>query len=123
MPMTLSNELAVRPLEQAPKYNALSYCWGQGERQRPIRCNGKTLLITQVLVEARQQVFMLDRNGDDWIWVDQICVNQDDILERGSQVNIIKDIYVSSEGTIIWRGPHCPDTLPMTEESLSHLHT
>lgn len=79
---------------------------------------------TKVLAEALKQVFVLDRHGAEWIWVDQICVNQADILERGSQINMMRDIYKSSEGTIIWLGPSIPGTLPMMGlvETLSRLH-
>lgn len=120
----LDFEVAVRPLEEAPRYNALSYCWGSGNREESILCNGKGLLITKVLAEALKQVFVLDRNGTEWIWVDQICVNQVDILERGSQVNMMRDIYKSSEGTIIWLGPSTSGILPMMGlvEALSSLH-
>lgn len=117
-------ELAVRPLEQAPRYNALSYCWGSGNREESILCNGKEFLITKVLVEALKQVFLLDRNGAEWIWVDQICVNHADISERDSQVDMMRDIYKSSKGTIIWLGPSTPSILPMMGlvGTLSRIH-
>ncbi|KAJ4246840.1 hypothetical protein NW762_013392 [Fusarium torreyae] len=60
----------------------------------------------------------------EWIWVDQICINQDDDIERAIQVDMMKDIYTSSQGTIIWLGSHVPytETVPTLVERLSAFH-
>ncbi|KAJ4135292.1 hypothetical protein NW768_004914 [Fusarium equiseti] len=60
-------------------------------------------MITPHLAEAICCLRTLKRNTE-WIWIDQICIDQDDDLERGLQVSMMKKIYSSSEGTIIWLG-------------------
>ena len=107
-PEHTSYELGSFELGHSPCYNALSYCWGELERSIPIQCNGSTMMITPHLEEAIACLGTLKRDTE-WIWIDQICINQDDDLERALQVSMMKDIYTSSEGTIIWLGSHVED--------------
>jgi hypothetical protein len=37
-------------------------------------------------------------------------VNQDDLLERGQQVQIMREIYSQSKLTLIWLGPEADDS-------------
>ncbi|KAI0454905.1 heterokaryon incompatibility protein-domain-containing protein [Xylaria acuta] len=104
----LECELAVFPLTQAPKFNALSYCWGDSVRSASIRSNEDKMMITRVLREALQRLLVLDRGGIEWLWIDQICINQTNAQERGSQVDMMKAIYKASERTIIWLGADIP---------------
>ncbi|KAK7697571.1 hypothetical protein SLS64_013390 [Diaporthe eres] len=39
------------------------------------------------------------------IWIDAICINQDDIKERNHQVCIMKKIYSKATEVIVWLGP------------------
>jgi hypothetical protein len=78
------------------------------------------MMITPVLKEALKQLVTLNRGGIEWICIDQICINQINIQERACQVNIMRDIYQKSEGTIIWLGPDIPEieaTRSLTEVS------
>jgi hypothetical protein len=45
-----------------------------------------------------------------WCWIDQICINQKDIAERGAQVAIMDRIYKSAFFTLVWLGPEDPYT-------------
>lgn len=38
------------------------------------------------------------------IWIDQICINQNDHLERGHQVSIMKRIFSQAKEVIVWLG-------------------
>ena len=38
------------------------------------------------------------------LWVDAICINQDNVLERNSQVQLMKDIYSSAQVVCAWLG-------------------
>lgn len=117
-------ELAIFLLSETPKYNALSYCWGNTTRSRSILCNGRRMMITPILKEALNQLIILDRGGIKWIWIDQICIDQINFRERANQVNIMKDIYQKSEGTIIWLGPdiHGIESLRSLTEKILNLH-
>lgn len=37
-------------------------------------------------------------------WIDAICINQEDLLERSSQVSFIIDIYDRAENVMVWLG-------------------
>ncbi|CAI4211358.1 unnamed protein product [Parascedosporium putredinis] len=38
------------------------------------------------------------------LWIDQICINQDDSDEKDRQIPLMKDIYTRSSCTIAWLG-------------------
>ena len=40
-----------------------------------------------------------------FIWIDQICINQQDDLEKAVQVKMMRDIYVSAHKVLVWLGP------------------
>lgn len=108
-PRSYSNEVECQlqafPLSQVPKYHSLSYCWGDPTRGNSLLCSGKKIMITTTLKGALERLVTFDRGNVEWIWIDQICIDQVNVRERGTQVNIMKDIYQKSEGTIIWLGP------------------
>lgn len=39
------------------------------------------------------------------IWVDAICINQDDVEDRNNQINSMKNIYRRAQRVIVWLGP------------------
>ncbi|CAG8971855.1 hypothetical protein HYALB_00001966 [Hymenoscyphus albidus] len=45
------------------------------------------------------------------IWADQVCINQNDVQERNSQVAMMKDVYTQARRTIIWLGKPDSDML------------
>jgi hypothetical protein len=97
-------------LDQVPAYYALSYCWGTVGASTTITVNGYSLPITPSLAEA---LFVLRANSavaDTTtistvnIWIDQICIDQSNLEERGQQVGIMKEIYSFAKRTVIWLG-------------------
>ncbi|CZT41638.1 related to heterokaryon incompatibility protein [Rhynchosporium secalis] len=72
-----------------PNYEALSYAWGSTEYLQNIRVGNTvsditTLEITRGLAQALP--YLRHRNEPRTLWIDAICVNQQDLQERGSQV-------------------------------------
>jgi hypothetical protein len=39
------------------------------------------------------------------LWVDAICIYQQDEVEKVHQVSIMRDIYSGAEDVLIWLGP------------------
>lgn len=73
------------PNQQAhTEYDALSYTWGDGAQEKSLSCNGKRLKVTETLLEALKHFRHTDR--DRVLWIDQICICQDRVLERNQQV-------------------------------------
>lgn len=59
----------------------------------------------------RQSVAFLEQTReeecfDKFFWIDQICIDQNSILENNLQVAMMAKIYSEADETIIWLGPH-----------------
>lgn len=89
--------------DQAPAYETLSYVWGTTDRNKtvPLR-NGKLLRITKLLKEALP--FVETQCSTGYLWIDQICIDQDDRSERGQQVKLMGQIYTSCCRVLVWLG-------------------
>jgi Heterokaryon incompatibility protein (HET) len=90
-------------------YEALSYVWKdtcgiEGVYQQPpdIIVNGYYFPVTRNLQAAL--IRLRDKNRDRILWVDQICINQEDIHERSTQVERMTLIYGFAQRTVIWLG-------------------
>ena len=91
-------------LDNAPIFCALSYTWGDQSNPTPILVNGQTFQIgtnlEQALLRLRKKTFSRD------LWIDAVCINQQDIEERGSQVSLMRDVYEQASDVLIWLGEH-----------------
>lgn len=97
--------------EEVPLFEALSYTWGSAENLRNIfiGCLGLcTLPMTPNLAEAPTYLRYEDRPRN--LWIDAICVNQQDLKERGLQVRIMADIYSKATRVVAWLGPEFTDS-------------
>lgn len=99
-------ELEQLALDTKPEYYALSYVWGDQYKRRPILVNRQRFDVTANLYDAlhhlRQQYVRWDSAFS--IWIDAICINQEDIDEKSRQVTRMTDIYILSRQVIIWLG-------------------
>lgn len=43
-----------------------------------------------------------------FVWIDAVCINQGDILERNSQVNMMGRIFRDAQSIVAWLGPDAP---------------
>jgi hypothetical protein len=55
------------------------------------------------LWNALQEILWLEWR-EQYLWTDAICINQDDLRERGHQVNMMKDIFFKATRTVAWLG-------------------
>ena len=94
-------------LETAPVYEALSYTWGDSNKECSISCGSDSIEITANLAAALLQLRSPDKPRA--LWIDQICINQDDNDERGKQVALMRKIYSEAENVVIWLGEEGPD--------------
>jgi ankyrin repeat protein len=89
-------------------YDALSYTWGGTDKTSTIIVNGKTFDITENLHSALQH--LRSENTDTILWVDAICIDQSNKLERGHQVQQMCKIYSQAEEVIVWLGQATDET-------------
>jgi hypothetical protein len=88
-----------------PHYTALSYTWGDPNVTQMILLNGKDHEATTNLDAALRQVRrQLQDNQKIRLWVDALCINQEDIDERSEQVLRIKYIYKRAEDVLVCIG-------------------
>ena len=99
--------LLIAHLDEKPYYKALSYVWGDPSKRLPIFVNGQEHHITINLYRALRRI----RNEIDVhvLWVDALCINQNDTNERSHQVSLMRDIFSSTEEAILFIGDHKSD--------------
>lgn len=44
-----------------------------------------------------------------YLWIDAICINQVNFVEKDRQIPLMGDIYAAAKRTIVWLGPELPD--------------
>lgn len=84
------------------RYEALSYVWGDADDSRSICVNGHRLTVRANLHIALSR--LRDPVLDRIIWIDAICINQEDLNERGHQVQLMAKIYSKASQVVIWLG-------------------
>ncbi|KAL4731098.1 hypothetical protein ACLX1H_000058 [Fusarium chlamydosporum] len=97
-------------LDEAPPFYALSHCWGTQDRNVPVQINEQLVYVTPNLaagLKVLQNLATDDACFDPplrYIWIDSICINQQSISDRSSQVALMRSIYSASATTLIWLG-------------------
>jgi hypothetical protein len=97
-------------LDQDPTYEALSYTWGDPRKTESAICNeaGNTLSITQNCDAALRRLRQEDRQRT--VWIDQLCINQEDVLERNHQVQLMTKIYQQAKTVLAYLGEAFDDS-------------
>ena len=102
-----------------PFYRALSYTWGPPEDTQDISVDGRFLEVRRnlhdFLVAFRARLFKFRGGGVfeeevQWLWIDQICVDQSVIRERNHQVQMMADIYKKANYVYVWLEASNPRT-------------
>ncbi|RGP66195.1 hypothetical protein FSPOR_6815 [Fusarium sporotrichioides] len=92
------------------RFWALSYVWGPTANPATVLLNGQQFSITRnlyhALYEYRRHKFMGESTAASaWLWVDAICINQNDQAEKSIQVPHMSEIYGKCERVLAWLGP------------------
>jgi hypothetical protein len=112
-------------LDQKPDFCALSYVWGDPKDPIPMVINGRVFDITQRLFLALRCLQKAPINPeicggepaaaakpDIYWWIDAICINQNDLAEKASQVPRMRHIYGSATRVAICFGDVLDDMVP-----------
>ncbi|KAK3338240.1 heterokaryon incompatibility protein-domain-containing protein [Neurospora tetraspora] len=95
-------------------YEALSYVWGSEAKPCSISINGCDLPIGENLYAAL--LHLRDHSIERTIWIDAICINQDDEEEKGHQVQSMAKIYAKASRVIVWLGEEAASSDQALEE-------
>lgn len=87
-------------------YHALSYEWKGETASVTVLCNGRSILVTPNLRLALQKIRLQEKART--LWVDAVCINQKDIEERSSQVQMMPTIYRKASKVLMWLGRDSP---------------
>ena len=91
-------------LEEKPLFEALSHAWGDASDREVIEYDGKEINITRSLYEALDT--LRHPNDSRRLWADAVCINQQDLPERGSQVQLMCKIYSEASRVLLWLGKY-----------------
>ncbi|KAH7177129.1 heterokaryon incompatibility protein-domain-containing protein, partial [Dactylonectria macrodidyma] len=89
---------------ECPPFITLSYAWGEPIYSRSILIDGHTIPVLDSVYPILEYISESRRLRAEWIWVDSICINQDDDDEKSTQVALMGRIYSASTKTVIWLG-------------------
>ena len=95
--------LVAYPSRRNPPYEAISYTWGASKPAFPIEDDNQQLLVIRSIAEViryRQSVFKAR-----FLWIDTICINQENYDEKSHQLPLMRDIYNKASKVYIWLGP------------------
>ncbi|KAG4439644.1 hypothetical protein IFR05_004893 [Cadophora sp. M221] len=101
---SLAGALRVVSLDSNPTFDALSYSWGKDSRfpACEILCSNSPVPITQNCYDALTT--LREHFGVRAIWVDAICINQEDKTEKAHQIPLMRDIYGKAQRVLVWLG-------------------
>ncbi|RSL49269.1 hypothetical protein CEP53_009226 [Fusarium sp. AF-6] len=100
-------------LDTKPYYICLSYVWGDPSVTEEILVDDiptqVTINLARALKHAKKHWINIKRDSgnsfnpsDFRIWADAICINQDDLLEKTAQVQLMTTLYSSAEFALAW---------------------
>ncbi|KAK7727193.1 hypothetical protein SLS63_007244 [Diaporthe eres] len=84
-------------------YETLSYVWKDEAGTAPVCVEGKAASVTRGLFGALEQLRLVDCERT--LWIDAICINQSDSVEKTQQVDMMCRIYSQCRRCNIWLGP------------------
>lgn len=97
----ICGELVSRTFASKPVYECLSYTWGNQPADRRITINGQKFLVRKNLFDALRN---LRQKTPRSLWIDAICINQEDVEERNYQVSLMAFIYRRATRAVVWLG-------------------
>jgi hypothetical protein len=89
-------------LEKAPPYECVSYTWGDSTKTHSILIDGFQLPVSTSVYN------ILHQRASIWssrlLWIDAICINQNDTEERARQVQNMRIIYKTANRVTVFLG-------------------
>lgn len=105
----VQGRLRVIPIHGTQKFTALPYVWGYcAITPQHIVCED-----TQVKIKSNCHSALCHLRralGNLTIWIDAICINQDDASGKYSQIPLMGDIYSTAKTFYVWLGDGTPET-------------
>ncbi|KAH7014317.1 heterokaryon incompatibility protein-domain-containing protein [Microdochium trichocladiopsis] len=101
----LACQLLETLLDVAPPYIAISHAWGDATRHKAsILVNGHAHNVSQTLADLLAYLQRYCRPRSNHFWIDELCINQEDVVEKGIQVGLMRQVYEKAWVLIAWLG-------------------
>ncbi|THV45477.1 hypothetical protein BGAL_0484g00010 [Botrytis galanthina] len=109
-----------RSLNDHVLFSALSYCWNPknsnthklgynpASQSVKIQTNDGDVFIGRNLYDFLHQLHQDHYDG--WLWIDAICINQNDMAEKNWQLLEMRSIYSDAETVFMWLGVSTVET-------------
>ena len=107
VPGALDDQLAATLSAGEPHdtvYEAVSYTWGLPHPEDRMIVNNHTVLIRRNLAECLR--YLRNAGMTRCLWVDYLCISQNDLREKQRQVGSIGRIFSSARRVLAWLGSH-----------------
>jgi hypothetical protein len=106
-----------------PVYEAISYTWatvdGDASLSSHVSCRGKQIAVTK---NCESMLRILRKQGTNrTIWVDAICIDQENTEERNHQVRLMATIYSNASQVVAYLGPTSELTSGSIHRVIDHL--
>jgi hypothetical protein len=108
-------QCSLRMWDRKEPYEAVSYIWGQGPPDQDIAIlpsqpnqQRRYIHIMSNLYSALRHLRL--REKPRLLWVDAICINQEDVAEKNSQLRYMSNIMNQAYKVCIWLGPSLHNT-------------
>lgn len=91
---------------ETPSSTTVTYTWGPPSRLNAIELQGRDFPVLDQLYPFLKTISDA-HDGllyDSWWWMDSICINQADMVERSHQVQLMRRIYRGAAQTLVWLG-------------------
>lgn len=98
---SLAGTVSIFDFENCPKYDAVSYTWGEPFPARHILIEGQKFPLRENIWHFLNR---LEKYPQAWLWIDQICIDQTTVNERNHQVSLMAQIYAKADAVAIWLG-------------------
>ncbi|KAF3803970.1 hypothetical protein GCG54_00008473 [Colletotrichum gloeosporioides] len=107
-------------LAQIPQYNAISYTWGPEAPTTLIEVDGhlKSVRLNCELVLRRAR----QHDATALYWIDAICIDQENLEEKGHQVAIMGKVFGASHLVIAYVGEHADDSRYLCKKLQDHAY-
>ncbi|KAH8599679.1 heterokaryon incompatibility protein-domain-containing protein [Bisporella sp. PMI_857] len=112
----IQGELEVVSLDDNPGYEALSYCWGSQDNGKTITINSQPVYVTRNLHNALMKLRLPQNKRV--LWIDALCINQNDTTEKELQVSLMSQIYGKTNCGLLWLGEEPEQPVSSVNEEL-----
>ncbi|KAF2825730.1 HET-domain-containing protein [Ophiobolus disseminans] len=95
------------PESKLPQYEAVSYAWGDQQPTLSLEILGAAAagpIAIRPNVDTMLR-YLRPRDKPRRLWIDALCINQEDTREQAAQVQHMGEVYRYAQAVVIWIGP------------------